>query len=174
MLLWFSHPVVSDSLWSHGLQQARPLCPSLFFLSVRVCNEWHSCPNSQGSVWPFLCVFQLQCAFSPGTSGCYFSFFLFRDESTSGSGLLCPHCSKPSENLCLWLLPLITFMGAVSVWESTEGNFLSRVLWNQAEMTLSGTFLEIEPCLDFFLSLFFSPSFPWEQLLTSFPGNISL
>ena len=28
MLLLFSHPVVSDSLWFHGLQHARPPCPS--------------------------------------------------------------------------------------------------------------------------------------------------
>ena len=28
LLLFFSHPVVSDSLWPHGLQHARPPCPS--------------------------------------------------------------------------------------------------------------------------------------------------
>ena len=28
LLLLFSHPVMSDSLRSHGLQQARPLCPT--------------------------------------------------------------------------------------------------------------------------------------------------
>ena len=35
----FSHPVVSDSLWPHGLQHARPLCPSP---SSEVCLS--SCP----------------------------------------------------------------------------------------------------------------------------------
>ena len=30
----FSHPVISNSLWLHGLQHARPLCPSP---SPRVC-----------------------------------------------------------------------------------------------------------------------------------------
>jgi len=28
LLLFFSHPVMSDSLQPHGLQHARPLCPS--------------------------------------------------------------------------------------------------------------------------------------------------
>ena len=34
MLLLFSLPVMSDSLWPHGLQHTRPTCPSL---SPRVC-----------------------------------------------------------------------------------------------------------------------------------------
>ena len=38
-LLLFSHSVVSDSLWPHGLQHARLSCPSL---SPRVCSD--SCP----------------------------------------------------------------------------------------------------------------------------------
>ena len=37
----FSRSVVSDSLWSHGLQHTRPLCPSL---SPRVCSD--SCSSS--------------------------------------------------------------------------------------------------------------------------------
>ena len=40
----FSHSVVFDSLWPHGLQHARLPCPSL---SPRVCSN--SCPSSQ---WP--------------------------------------------------------------------------------------------------------------------------
>ena len=36
----FSHSVVSDSLWPHGLQHTRPPCPS-----PRVCSN--SCPLSQ-------------------------------------------------------------------------------------------------------------------------------
>ena len=39
LLLLFSHPVVSDSLWPHGLQHARPFCPSP---SPKVCPS--SCP----------------------------------------------------------------------------------------------------------------------------------
>ena len=37
----FSHPVMSDSLWPHGLQHARLHCPSL---SSRACSN--SCPLS--------------------------------------------------------------------------------------------------------------------------------
>ena len=40
--LLFSHSVVLDSLWPHGLQNARLPCPSL---SPRVCSN--SCPLSQ-------------------------------------------------------------------------------------------------------------------------------
>ena len=39
LLLLFSHSVVSDSLWPHGLQHARLPCPSL---SLRVCSK--TCP----------------------------------------------------------------------------------------------------------------------------------
>ena len=38
-LLLFSHEVLSDSLWPHGLQHASLLCP---LLSPRVCSD--SCP----------------------------------------------------------------------------------------------------------------------------------
>ena len=38
----FSHSVVSDSLWPHGLQHARPPCPSPI---PRACSN--SCPSSQ-------------------------------------------------------------------------------------------------------------------------------
>ena len=41
-LLLFSYPVISNSLWLHGLQHARLLCPSLF---PGVC--WNSCPLNQ-------------------------------------------------------------------------------------------------------------------------------
>ena len=42
LLLLFSHSVMSDSLWSPGLQHIRHPCPSL---SPRVCSN--SCPLSQ-------------------------------------------------------------------------------------------------------------------------------
>ena len=41
-LLLFSHSVVSDSLWPHGLQHARFFCPSL---SPGVCSNL--CPSSR-------------------------------------------------------------------------------------------------------------------------------
>jgi len=42
-LLQFSHSVMSDSLWPHGRQHARPPCPSP---TPRACSN--SCPSSQG------------------------------------------------------------------------------------------------------------------------------
>ena len=56
LILWlFSHSVVSDSLWPHELQHARPPCPSP---SPRVCsNSWplsRRChPAISSSVAPF-------------------------------------------------------------------------------------------------------------------------
>ena len=43
MLLFFSRSVVSDSLWPHGLQHARFLCPSLspgVYSDSRPLNQW--------------------------------------------------------------------------------------------------------------------------------------
>jgi len=42
LFLLFSHSAVSDSLGPHGLQHARPLCPSL---SPGACSN--SCPSSR-------------------------------------------------------------------------------------------------------------------------------
>ena len=42
LLLWFSHSVVSNSLWHHGQQHRRPPCPSS---SPGICSD--SCPLSQ-------------------------------------------------------------------------------------------------------------------------------
>ena len=39
--VWFSRPILSDSLWPHGLQHARPPCPSP---TPRACSD--SCPLS--------------------------------------------------------------------------------------------------------------------------------
>ena len=67
LLLLFSHSVMSDSLWSPGLQHIRHPCPSL---SPRVCSN--SCPLSQwchptisSSVAPFSSCPQ---SFSPSGS----------------------------------------------------------------------------------------------------------
>ena len=51
----FSHSVMSDSLWPHGLQHTRLLCPSL---SLRVCSNsyplsWWCYPAISTSVVPF-------------------------------------------------------------------------------------------------------------------------
>ena len=47
LLLLFSHSVVSDSLWPHGLQHARLPCPSP---STGAC--WNSCPVAPFSSYP--------------------------------------------------------------------------------------------------------------------------
>ena len=54
----FSHSVMSDSLWTHGLQHARLACPSL---TPTTCSN--SCPSSRwclptilSSVVPFSCL----------------------------------------------------------------------------------------------------------------------
>ena len=51
----FSHSVISDSLWSHGLQYARPPCPSP---TPRACSNscplnWWCHPTISSSVVPF-------------------------------------------------------------------------------------------------------------------------
>ena len=55
LLLLFSGSVMSNSLWPHGLQHARPPCPSP---NPRACsNSWPSCrwchPTISSSVVPF-------------------------------------------------------------------------------------------------------------------------
>ena len=54
MCVLFSYPVMSDSLWPHGLQHARLPCPSL---SPRICSltplsQWYH-PTISFSVNPF-------------------------------------------------------------------------------------------------------------------------
>ena len=65
-LLFFSHPVISDSLQPHGLQYARPLWPSL---SPKVCPS--SCPVHR---WCH-----------PATSSSHALFFWDQSFPTSGS-----------------------------------------------------------------------------------------
>ena len=51
----FSHSVVSDSLWPHGLQHARPPCPSptLRVYSNSCALSWWCHPTISPSVVPF-------------------------------------------------------------------------------------------------------------------------
>ena len=54
----FSHSVISDFLWTHGLQHARLPCPSP---TPRACSnscplsQW-CCPTTSSSVVPFFCL----------------------------------------------------------------------------------------------------------------------
>ena len=54
----FSHPVVSDSLWPHGLQHARPPCPSptpRVYSNSCTLSQWYHTTISY-SVIPFSCL----------------------------------------------------------------------------------------------------------------------
>ena len=67
-LLWFSHSVMSNSLWPHGLQHARLPCPSL---SPTDCSN--SCPLSQWchpAIWSSVVPFS-SCPQSFSTSGSF-------------------------------------------------------------------------------------------------------
>ena len=54
----FSHSVMSDSLWPHGLQQARPPCPSPTpgVYSNSCPLSWWCLPTISSSVIPFSCL----------------------------------------------------------------------------------------------------------------------
>ena len=58
MLLLFSHSVVSDSLWPHGLQHTRLPCPSLSpGICVDLCPlSWWYHPTFSSSVSPSSCT----------------------------------------------------------------------------------------------------------------------
>ena len=56
-MLLFSHSIMSNSLWPHGLQQARLLCP---LPTPRACSNscplrWWCHPTISSSVSPFSC-----------------------------------------------------------------------------------------------------------------------
>ena len=58
LLVQFSHSVVSDSLWPHGLQHARLSCPSP---TPRACSgscplTWWCHPTISSIVFPFSCL----------------------------------------------------------------------------------------------------------------------
>ena len=71
LLLLFSRQVVSHSLWTHGLQHARLLCPLLF---LRVCSN--SCPLSR---WCYLTA-HLLLPFSPFAFSLSLSIRIFSNE----------------------------------------------------------------------------------------------
>ena len=76
-LLLFSHSVVSDSLWPHGLQNTRFPCPSPSpGTSSNSCPlSWWSHPTISSSVVPFSCLqsfpasgsFLMNCLFESGS-----------------------------------------------------------------------------------------------------------
>ena len=72
LLLFFSHSIMSDSLWPHGLQHARLPCPSP---SPGACS--HSCPLSQWChpIISFSAVPFYSCILSFPASGSFLFFF---------------------------------------------------------------------------------------------------
>ena len=94
----FSHSVVSDSLWPHGLQHTRLPCP---YPSPGVCSN--SCPLSHDAsnhlilCYPFLLlpsIFPSITIFSSESALCirwpkYWSFSLSNSPSNRYSGLIC-------------------------------------------------------------------------------------
>ena len=86
LLLLFSHSVISDSLWPHGLQHTRPPCPSP---SHEACSN--SCPLSQwchptilSSVIPFSSCLQF---FPASESSLVSQFFTSGSQSIGVSAL---------------------------------------------------------------------------------------
>ena len=85
MLFLFSHPVMSDSLWPHGLQHIRPPCPSP---SPGVCpsssslHQWcHPAFSSSDALFSF-------CPQSFPASGTFpmSQLFVSDDQNTEASG----------------------------------------------------------------------------------------
>ena len=118
-LLQFSHSVMSDSLWLHGLQHARLPCPSP---TARVCSN--SCPLSQWcdpnispSVVPFF-----SCLHSFPASGSFpmSQFFASGSQTIRTSGL----ASVLPMNIQDWF-PL-----GLTGWISLQCKGLSRVFSN--------------------------------------------
>ena len=98
LLLLFSHPVLSDSFRSHGLQHTRPLCP---LTSPKVCpsscplHQWcHPAISSSEALFLFLpSIFPSIRDFSNELSVCirwpkYWSFSFSISPSNEYSGLI--------------------------------------------------------------------------------------
>ena len=87
-------PSVSDSLWPHGLQHTRPLCP-LPFLKVFPLHQWcHPAISSSEALFLFLpSIFPSIRVFSNESSVCirwqkYWSFSFSISPSNEYSGLI--------------------------------------------------------------------------------------
>ena len=118
-LLWFSGSVMSDSSWFHGLQHARPPCPSL---TPRACSN--SCslsrwghPTISSFVFPILLSLQ----FFPSSGSIQMSqFFTSGGQSTGVSASV----SVLPMNIQDW------FTLGWTGWISLQSKGLSRVFFN--------------------------------------------
>ena len=136
LLLVFSHSVVSDSLWPHGLQHARLSSPSL---SPRVCSnswalsQWRH-PTISSSVAPFT-----SCSQSFPASGSFpmSQFFALSSQSFGASA----SASVPPINIQGWFLLRLT--GLISLLSKGLSRVLSSttvqkapILWHSAFFTV--------------------------------------
>ena len=119
-LLWFSHSVVFNSLWPHGLQHARDSCPSP---SPEAC--WNSCPLSwwcHPTILSSVIPFSYLQSFPASASFLMNQLYESGGQSIGASVL----ASVPSKNIQDWFLLGLT--GFISL-QSKE---LSRVFSNTA------------------------------------------
>jgi len=81
-LLLFSRPVVSDSLWPHGLQDARPPCPSPFpVVCPGSCSlHWRCHPAISSSDTFFFC-----CQSFPASGTFPMSRLFISDDQNTGA-----------------------------------------------------------------------------------------
>ena len=116
LVLLFSHPIMSDSLWTHGLQHTRLPCPSP---PARVCSNpcplsWWCHPTNSSSVVPFSSILSFP------TSGSFPMHQLF----ASGSQSIGASASVLPMNIQDWF-PL-----GFTSWISLQSRGLSRVFSN--------------------------------------------
>ena len=124
----FSCPVVSNSLWPHGLQQARPPCPSFFF------SKWDYVMNDIYAQIPwdlhdhFCAYFSFSVLYFQKLVSAwdFFFFFLFRDECLQVAVACFVDTAENRLKMCLRPPPLIKFMGEASGWKNTWGLIFSQ------------------------------------------------
>ena len=120
LLLLFSCQVVSDSLWPHGLQHARPPCPSRLLSSLNPCPLSLWCqPTISSSVVPFSSCLQ---SFPASGSFLMSQFFASRGHSIGASA----SASVLPMNIQDW------FPSGWTGWIFLQSRGLSRVFSNTA------------------------------------------
>ena len=104
LLLLFSHSVVSDSLWPHGLQHARLLRPSP---SPRVCSN--TCPLSH---WCYITI----------SSSATLFYFCLLSFPVSGSFPMSRHFASAGQNIGASALTSVLPMNIQDWFPLGEGN----------------------------------------------------
>ena len=119
--LLFSHPVMSDSLWPHGLQHTRPLCPSP---SPQICpiscplHQWcHPAISSSDTLFSF-------CPQSFPASGTFPMSWLFTSDDQN-TGVSASE-SELSTSIQSWFPLRLTF--SISLSKGLSGVFSSTTI----------------------------------------------